>query len=186
MQQLRQQGVLSGMLKKGHAATECWHRFDENYVANEKLVGAAYNSYDVDANWYTDIDVSDHITSNLEKLSVCEKYKGNDQIHTASSAGMKISHIGHTIVPTSSRYIRLNNVCHVLDAAKNLVYVHRLSQDNFVFLEFHPDYFLVTDQVTKNTILRWRCRNVLYPLPPTRPIKQAFGVVHEAYFCKVA
>jgi hypothetical protein len=40
--------------KKGHAANECWHRFDENYVPDDKLVGAAYNSYDVDTNWYMD------------------------------------------------------------------------------------------------------------------------------------
>jgi hypothetical protein len=38
-------------------------------------VSAAYNSYDVDTNWYTDTGASDHITSNLEKLSVRDKYK---------------------------------------------------------------------------------------------------------------
>jgi histone deacetylase 1/2 len=140
--------------KKGHAANECWHRFDENYVPDEKLVGAAYNSYDVDTNWYTDTGASDHITSNLEKLSVRDKYKGNDQIHTASGAGMKISHIGHTVVPTSSKHLHLNNILHVPDAAKNLISVHRLAQDNSVFFEFHPDYFLIKDQATKNTILR--------------------------------
>jgi histone deacetylase 1/2 len=104
-------------------------------------VSAAYNSYDVDTNWYTDTGASDHITSNLEKLSVRDKYKGNDQIHTASGAGMKISHIGHTIVPTSFRNFHLNNVLCVPDAAKNLVSVHRLTRDNSAFLEFHPTIF---------------------------------------------
>jgi hypothetical protein len=131
--------------KKGHATTECWHRFDENYVADGKLVGAAYNSYDVDTNWYTDTGASDHMTSNLEKLSVRAKYKGTDQIHTASGGGMKISHIGHTIVSTSSRNLHLNNALHVSDAAKNLVSIHRLTRNNFAFLEFHPHYFLVKD-----------------------------------------
>jgi hypothetical protein len=131
--------------KKGHATTECWHRFDENYVADGKLVGAAYNSYDVDTNWYTDTGASDHMTSNLEKLSVRAKYKGTDQIHTASGGGMKISHIGHTIVSTSSRNLHLKNVLHVPDAAKNLVSIHRLTRDNFAFLEFHPHYFSVKD-----------------------------------------
>jgi hypothetical protein len=167
--------------KKGHSATECWHRFDENYVADEKLVGAAYNSYDVDTNWYTDTGAFDHITSNLEKLSVRDKYKGNDQIHTTSGAGMKISYVGHAIVSTNSRSMHLNNVLHVPDAAKNLVSVHHLARDNSVFLEFHPDYFLVKDQTTKNTILKGRCRKGLYPLPSTRKIKQAFGVVKPSF-----
>jgi hypothetical protein len=111
----------------------------------------------------------------------CPRHKGNDQIHTASGAGMKISHIGHTIVPTSSRNHHLNNVLYVLDAAKNLVSVHRVTRDNSAFLEFHPNYFLVKDQATKNTILRGRCHKGLYPLPPTRPVKQAFGVVKPTF-----
>jgi histone deacetylase 1/2 len=146
-----------------------------------RSLSAAYNSYDVDTNWYTDTGASDHITSNLEKLSVLDKYKGNDQIHTASGAGMEISHIGHTVVPTSSKHLHLNNVLHVPDASKNLIFVHRLAQDNSVFLEFHPDYFLIKDRATKNTILRGRSHKGLYPLPSTDPIKQAFGVVKPTF-----
>jgi hypothetical protein len=93
---------------------------------------------------------------------------------------MKISHIGHTIVPTSSRNLHLNNILHVPDAVKNLISVHRLVKDK-VFLEFHPDYFLVKDRETKNTILRGECHKGLYPLPPTHPIKQVFGVVKPTF-----
>jgi histone deacetylase 1/2 len=94
---------------------------------------------------------------------------------------MKISHIGHTIVQTSSKHLHLNNILHVPDAAKNLIFVHRLAQDNSVFFEFHPDYFLIKDQATKNTILRGRSHKGLYPLPSTDPIKQAFGVVKPTF-----
>jgi hypothetical protein len=31
---------------------------------------------------------------------VRDKYKGNEQVHTASGAGMNISYIGHSIVKT--------------------------------------------------------------------------------------
>jgi hypothetical protein len=44
----------------------------------------------------------------LEKLTVHDKYHGNDQIHTASEAGMKISHIGNSVVKTPSRNLYLN------------------------------------------------------------------------------
>src|SRR6185312_4720112 len=91
---------------------------------------------------------------------------------------MDISHIGHTTVHTPSRNIHLNNVLYVPEAKKNLVSVHRLTTDNSVFLEFHPEFFLVKDQATKNTLLRGNCRKGLYPLPAsTMPtIKQAHGV----------
>jgi hypothetical protein len=34
--------------------------------------------------------------------------------------------------------------------------------------EFHPDFFLVKDQVTKKTLLEGKCRGGLYPLPESR------------------
>ncbi|WVZ67677.1 hypothetical protein U9M48_016724 [Paspalum notatum var. saurae] len=73
--------------KRGHLASDCWHRYDENYVPDQKLVAAATNSYTIDTAWYTDTGATDHITSELEKLSTRDKYAGNDQIHTANGAG---------------------------------------------------------------------------------------------------
>jgi hypothetical protein len=137
--------------------------------------------YSMDQNWYMDTGATDNITSDLEKLAVRDKYNGGDQIHTASGAGMKIKHIGHSIVHTPTRNLHLNKVLHVPEAAKNLVSVHRLTKDNSTFLEFHPDYFLIKDQVTKNTILRGSCRRGLYPLPPSSIIKQAFGVIKPSF-----
>lgn len=74
--------------KKNHTAAECWHRFDENYVPDQRLVAAATtSSYGVDTNWYIDTGASDHVTGSLEQLSVKNKYHGSDQIHTASGTG---------------------------------------------------------------------------------------------------
>ena len=143
--------------KKGHLAVDCWHRYDENFIPDERLVAASSAAYTVDTNWYTDTGATDHVTSDLEKLSFREKYKGGDHIHTASGAGMEIKHVGHTIVPTPSKPLHLNNILHVPQAAKNLVSVHRLAKDNSAFLEFHPDHFLIKDQATRNTILKGRC-----------------------------
>ncbi|XP_012701436.1 uncharacterized protein LOC105914402 [Setaria italica] len=77
-------------LKTGHTAVKCWHRFDESYVPEERHVATAMNSYNVDTNWYTDTGATDHVTSELEKLSFRERYHGNDQIHTASGAGARL------------------------------------------------------------------------------------------------
>jgi hypothetical protein len=36
----------------------------------------------VDTNWYTDTGATDHITSELNKLHVANKYNGQDQFRT--------------------------------------------------------------------------------------------------------
>jgi hypothetical protein len=87
-------------LKTGHTADRCWHRFEEDCVPEEKHAGATMNSHTVDNNWYTDTGATNHITGELEKLAVREKYNGADQVHTANGAGMDIRHIGQSTIRT--------------------------------------------------------------------------------------
>jgi hypothetical protein len=89
-------------LKEGHSASNCWHPFDADYVPDERNVNSAIGSYDIDTNWYTDTGATDHVTSNLEQLTMHDKYNGTEQIRTAGGAGMNISHIGHAILRTPS------------------------------------------------------------------------------------
>lgn len=121
---------------------------------------------ELDTNWYIDTGATDHVTGELDKLTMKEKYNGGEQIHTASGAGMDISHIGHAIVHNpNSRNIHLRNVLYVPQAKKNLVSVHRLVNDNSAFLELHRDYFFLKDQITRRTLLKGRSWRRLYPLP---------------------
>jgi hypothetical protein len=128
----------------------------------------------VDSNWYTDIGATDHVTGELEKLTVRDKYKGNDQVHTASGVGIDISHIGHSIVKTPHRNIMLRNVLYVPEANKNLVFVHKLASDNSAFLEYHPNYFVIKGHATRKPLLKGRCHKGLYPLQ-VESLKLAFG-----------
>ena len=84
-------------------------------------MATAQHSYTIDTNWYTDTGAIDHITGELEKLSVRDKYHGNDQIHTANGEGMEIKHIGHSIVRTPGRNLHLKNILYVPRANKSLV-----------------------------------------------------------------
>ena len=47
----------------------------------EKNVAVATMSYRVYTNWYVDSGATDHIASELDKLTTHDKYPGNDQIH---------------------------------------------------------------------------------------------------------
>jgi histone deacetylase 1/2 len=161
--------------KPGHNARDCWNRYRED-DQEEHSANAA--SYGVDTNWYMDSGATDHITSELEKVTIRDKYRGQEQIHTANGAGMKINHIGHSVIKTPIHKILLNNILHVPDAYKNLLSVNRITIDNHAYVEFWPKFFLIKDQVTRKVIYRGRCRGGLYPLIPHDrvPNKQAFGV----------
>lgn len=91
-------GVNCASRKDMRYVIDCWYRFEEDFVPNKKYAGSATTSYGVDMNWYIDSGASDHVTGDLKKLSVRGKYKGQDQVHTASRAGISISHIGHSVV----------------------------------------------------------------------------------------
>jgi hypothetical protein len=43
-------------------------------------------SYGVDTNWYVHSGTTDNVTSELEKLTVWDKYGGHHQVHSASGA----------------------------------------------------------------------------------------------------
>ncbi len=171
--------------KRGHTVINCWYRYDEDFVPDEKYAGSAATSYGIDTNWYVDTGATDHVTGELEKLIVRDRYKGHDQVHTASGAGMEISHIGHSIVKTPSRDIHLRNILHVPKANKNLVSAQRLVSDNSAFMELYSKYFNLKDLATKKLLLRGPCRGRLYALPSTPPhahsTKEVYGVSKPSF-----
>jgi hypothetical protein len=72
----------------------------------------------VDTNWYSNTSATNHITSDLSKLSTQEKYTAHDHVHTADGNGMQISHIGHSMLRTSHSSFHLKYILHVPSASK--------------------------------------------------------------------
>jgi len=164
--------------KEGHTVLRCYKHFDASYQGPSDVKSASAatsSSYGIDTNWYSDSGSTDHITGDLEKLSVRDKYRGGDQFHAANGSGMEIDQIGHSVVRTPNKNLILDNVLYVPQASKNLVSVHKLARDNDAFFEFHPSYFLIKDRTTKKVLLRGWCEGGLYPLKSFSN-KQAHGV----------
>jgi hypothetical protein len=136
--------------KKGHVVQKCFNRFDHSFSGEEKGAAPATTSYGIDTNWYMDSSATDHITSDLDKPFVHDKYGGNDQVHTASDPGMKIQHIDSTTLHTPSHDLVLRNILHVTAANKNLVSIHHFASDNQVFFELQPWHFLLRIGVTSH------------------------------------
>jgi hypothetical protein len=94
-----------------------------------------YASTSTDPNWYLDSGATDDIISKLEKLTMHERYNGNDQILVANGACMDVNHIGKYVIPTSSLLLHLNHVLHLPRAHKQLVSIHHFTLDNNTFIE---------------------------------------------------
>jgi hypothetical protein len=145
----------------GHLVLRCFKRFDINYIGEEKHTNVATTGYNV----YTDTGATDHITSELDKLTTRKKYGGSDRVHTAGVSGMPITHVGQSTIHTRDRNHVLKYILHVLNASKNLVSIHKFTYDNNAYFKFHPWYFFLKDRDTRNLLLQGTCRNGLYPLP---------------------
>jgi hypothetical protein len=76
--------------KTSHVALHCYKRFDATYHSEEKAANMASTGYNIDTKWYTNTRTTDHITYELDKLTMREKYGGSDLVHTAS--GVRYAH----------------------------------------------------------------------------------------------
>jgi hypothetical protein len=163
-------GASSGVIcqlcgREGHTTLRCFKRFDASFTRPpQKSASSATTSYGVDTNWYMDTGATNHITSELDKLTIRDKYHGGDQVHTASGSGTEINYIGHGTLRSPTSNLHLKNIVHVPKANKILLSVNRITHDNDVFLEFHPDHFLIKRQSMRRTLLKGRCERCLYPV----------------------
>jgi hypothetical protein len=125
--------------KIGHSARKCWYHMVESYSEDpHSTTMAATSSYQVDPNWYSDMGATDHITSDLDRLAIREKYHGPDTVQVSNGAGLQILHLGSCSINTNTRPLALNNVLHVPEISKHLLSIHKLVCDNNIFFKFHP------------------------------------------------
>jgi histone deacetylase 1/2 len=149
----------------GHAAADCRNCFDRDYRGNNSRAGnsASTSNNNNNPHWYMDTGATDHLTSDLERLHMHERYGGTDQVQVANGMGLSISHIGHSNLAGSS--LKLKNILHVPRISQHLLSVSRLVADNYVFVEFHRNFFLVKDKATRRILLHDRSKGGLYPVP---------------------
>jgi hypothetical protein len=76
-----------------------------------------------------DSRATNHLTHDLERLNFHDRYLGKDQIQVANSAGLSISHIGHSRLAGPMHSLALKNILHVPDISKNLLSVNRIISD---------------------------------------------------------
>lgn len=113
---------------EGHLAHKCYKHYNSNYSGpppHQKTTALATSLYGVDINWYMDSGATDHVTGELEKLTVRDRYNRQDQIHIANGVGMDIHHVGSSALHAQNHAIHHKNILHVPSAHKNLCSMNR-------------------------------------------------------------
>jgi hypothetical protein len=96
---------------------DCRNRFDPDYhpdnyrSRNSASTSSNNNNNHHNPSWYLDTGATDHLTSDLERLHVHERYGGKDQVQVANGSGLSISHICHSKLTGSS--LHLIDILHV-------------------------------------------------------------------------
>ena len=95
-----------------------------------------------------DSTTSHHITGDLTNLSIHNEYDGTDEVILGDGSGLTVSHIGYLELHSPNRTFILSDTLCVPNLSKNLIFVHHLTKQNNVVVEFHPFHFFVKDKIT--------------------------------------
>lgn len=121
-------------------------------------------SHQHNTEWVADSGASSHLTSDGANLSSSHPPSFPQQIIVGNGSRLPVTRTGHTVLPTSSRSLYLNNVLVSPQLIKNLLSIRRFTTDNHVFVEFDPLGLSVKDLQTRNEIIRCNSSGPLYTI----------------------
>ncbi|PKU65522.1 Retrovirus-related Pol polyprotein from transposon TNT 1-94 [Dendrobium catenatum] len=154
-------------LKKGHSASDCWHRLNAQYVPSasaqqsKAMIAASDNSHD---NWFLDSGATSHLTNSLENMTLSTPYQGSDNVTIGDGRSLSIANSGVGILPTPTRKLKLSQIFHSPQLRFNLLSISKLTRDNDISITFNPAGFVFKDLKTQQILLQGPCNNGLYPI----------------------
>ena len=159
----------------GHRAQECRERFNRNFyewknsTTNPQPSPHAYNlclspmtTPSDNTIWYPDSGATHHVTNDPQALIDPALYQGTEQLQTGNGSGLSIHSTGSSYIPSRSHSLKLQNILHVPDIKKNLLSIYRLTNDNYVYVEFHADHCIIKEEGTGRPLLKGIVRDGLY------------------------
>jgi hypothetical protein len=124
--------------KLSHKALDCFHRMDHAFQGRHppaQLSAMVANSnQDADNGpWYADSATNQHITTNLENLSLQQPYSGSEDVAVGNGTGLSIQNTGSMSFHTPKSSFHLSNVLHCPQAYANLLSINQFCRDNNCF-----------------------------------------------------
>ncbi|KAM1411401.1 hypothetical protein COP1_024098 [Malus domestica] len=130
--------------------------------------------------WLADSGASNHMTADIQNLSLASPYPTTELVQTANGEGLTVSHIGSSVIKPSTYPIKLNSVLYVPKLTHNLLSVHKICLDNHCWLIFDASCFWIQDKATGRILHKGLCSNGLYPIPT---LPQSRSSIHQTIAC---
>ncbi|GJU89250.1 ribonuclease H-like domain-containing protein [Tanacetum coccineum] len=131
--------------------------------------------------WNMDTGASSHLNKSTTSLSTVLNLCMYSTVSVGNGHSIPVTNTGHSILPTSLKSLRLNNVLITLHIVKILIYVCQFVRDNDCTIEFDSFGFSVKDFMTRRVLLRCDSIGDLYPVTTPFPIPHAFLVSQHTW-----
>ncbi|KAJ0045806.1 hypothetical protein Pint_06093 [Pistacia integerrima] len=96
--------------------------------------------------WYLDSGANNHITSELENLTLNQQpYHGNDTVTVGNGGGLTITTTGSSFLSNSNTRFFLSDILHCPNASSNLLSIQKFCHDNNCYFILTSTHFLVKD-----------------------------------------
>ncbi|GKE42607.1 ribonuclease H-like domain-containing protein [Tanacetum coccineum] len=131
--------------------------------------------------WNMDTGASSHLNNSVNSLSEIFSTCMYPSILVGDGHSIPVTNTGHSILPTPTKSLHLNNVLITPHIVKNLIYVRQFVRDNNCTIEFDAFGFSVKDFLTRQVLLQCDSTGDLYPVTPPSPIPYVFLVSQHTW-----
>lgn len=119
-----------------------------------------------DPSWYLDSGASNHVASDLGKLSLKGTRSFLQHVVVGNGEKLPITCMGTAYLNTKNGSLALKDILCVPLMKKNLISISKLTQDNLVSVEFSDSVCLVKERRSSEICLVGRLENGLYKVQP--------------------
>ncbi|GJY83301.1 ribonuclease H-like domain-containing protein [Tanacetum coccineum] len=123
--------------------------------------------------WNFDTSASSHLNNLVNNLSENFNTCMYPSVSVGDGHSIPVTNTGHSILPTPTRSLHLNNVLITPHIVKNLISVCQFVRDNNWTIKFDAFGFFVKDFLTRRVLLRCDSTGDLYPVTSLSPIPHA-------------
>nr|GEZ30232.1 ribonuclease H-like domain-containing protein [Tanacetum cinerariifolium] len=127
--------------------------------------------------WNFDTGASSHLNNSVNSLSEIFNTCMYPSVSIGDGHSIPVTNTGHSILPTPTRSLHLNNVLITPHIVKNLIFV----RDNNCTIEFDAFGFSVKDFLTRRVLLRCDSTGDIYPVTAPSSIPHAFLVSQHTW-----
>ncbi|GJS27462.1 ribonuclease H-like domain-containing protein [Tanacetum coccineum] len=128
------------------------------------------------------LSASSHLNNSVYSLSTILNLCMHSSVSVGDGHSIPVTNTGHSILPTPSRTLHLNNVLITPHIVKKIIFVRQFVRDNDCTIEFDSFGFSVKDFMTRWVLLRCDSTGDLYLVTSPSPIPHAFLVSHHTWY----